>query len=167
MAVLTSPAPLKEQWDSSTAITVPIVTKQTVGLKAFSGQLVAAVSAGATTVSVQLADAIANPASARPFPAWVTTSSQFRLDSGTVAETLTVSAVAISGTTATLTCTATTYAHAAGANVAVVESVGAAATSTFTFAAQQAGTTLASRGIVLEILDLLDRALREGSATVA
>jgi hypothetical protein len=49
--------------------------------------------------------------------------------------------------------------------VNIVSVDGAAATSTFTFAAQQFNN--ASRGIVIELLDLLDRALREGSATAA
>lgn len=165
MAALTSPVPLRDQADLTASIVIPIVTKQTPGLAAASAQLVAAVNAGATSLVIQLPDAIANPLSAKPFPGWVTTAANFRIDTGAVAETLTVSGVAIAGTIATLTCTATTYAHAVGANVQITELVGAAATSTFTFAAQQFNT--ANRGIVLELLDLLDRALREGSATVA
>jgi len=169
MAALTSPVPLRDQADLTASIVIPIVTKQTPGLAAASAQLVAAVNAGATSLVIQLPDAIANPLSAKPFPGWVTTAANFRIDTNTptvtAAETLTVSGIAVSGTTATLTTSATTYAHGVGANVQITELVGAAATSTFTFAAQQFNT--ANRGIVLELLDLLDRALREGSATVA
>jgi hypothetical protein len=161
MAVLTAPLPLREQWDSSTAIAIPVTTK-TLTQQVESYSLAAAANAAATTLALAL-----NP-NRLTYPTWITAGSIVIIDSyGTgLQETRTVASFAPA--TGILTLTAgLTNAHAIGANVQIAASQGAIGTTTFTFAAQQAPVTLSDRGIVLEILDLLDRAIREGSATAA